>query len=284
MFERDLLKDKVIVVTGGGTGLGRAMAERFGGLGAKVVITSRSERHLEPAAAAMRERGIDVFAPTCDVRSADAVEAMVAGAVKRFGRVDGLVNNAAGNFLCPSEKLTPGGFDAVVKIVLYGTFHCTHAVGKRMIEQGTGGAILSIITPYAWTGSAYVLPSAMAKAGVLAMTRSLAVEWARKKIRLNAIAPGPFPTEGAWQRLVPAGVSDETIGGHLPLGRTGRPEELADLATFLLSDQAGYITGDCVTIDGGRWLMGGEFNQYTMMDQAAVGQFMEAMRPPSKKG
>ena len=283
MFQPGLLKDKVFIVTGGGTGLGRAMAERFGELGARLVITSRSADHLEPAAAAMRERGISVIAPTCDVRQPESVEAVVERAVAEYGRVDGLVNNAAGNFLCPSEDLTPGGFNSVMQIVAYGTFHCTMAAGRRMIAQGTGGTILSIITPYAWTGSAYVLPSAMAKASVLTMTRSLAIEWARHKIRLNAIAPGPFPTEGAWSRLMPAGVDDSMVAQKIPLGRVGRPEELADLATFLMSDGAGFITGDCVTIDGGHVHMAGEFNEYTRLDQSAVKQFMAAMKPKKSK-
>lgn len=282
MFQPGLLKDKVIIVTGGGTGLGRAMAERFGELGARLVITSRNPEHLESTAAELRVRGVQVIAPPCDVRSPEAVEAMLDATIKQYGRVDALINNAAGNFLCPSEELSYGGFNSVMQIVAYGSFNCTLAVGKRMIAQGGGGTILSILTTYAWTGSAYVLPSAMAKAGVLVMTRSLAIEWARHKIRMNAIAPGPFPTEGAWSRLVPGGVSNEELGQHVPLGRVGQPSELADLATFLVSDGAGFITGECVTIDGGRVHMSGEFNEYTRMDQAAVHQFMAAMRPPKK--
>ncbi len=279
MFKSDLLADKVIIVTGGGTGLGRSMAGRFGELGARLVIASRSADHLAPAAAAMRERGVDVLAHACDVRQPESVEAMVQAAVARFGRVDGLVNNAAGNFLCPTENLSYNGFNSVVQIVMYGSFNCTAAVGRQMMKQGSGGAILSIVTTYAWTGSAYVLPSAMAKAGVLAMTRSLAVEWARHKIRCNAIAPGPFPTEGAFSRLLPPGLDDAMATSRIPLGRFGKHEELADLAAFLMADGSGYITGDCVTIDGGEWLMAGEFNQFTKADPAAVAQIMAAMRP-----
>jgi NAD(P)-dependent dehydrogenase (short-subunit alcohol dehydrogenase family) len=193
-----------------------------------------------------------------------------------------LVNNAAGNFLQMTEKLSPNAFATVIDIVLRGSFHCTLSVGKQMIAQGTGGSILSIVTPYAWTGSAYVVPSACAKAGVLAMTRSLAVEWAKYKIRCNAIAPGPFPTEGAWSRLVPPGVEDMLAGitsKKIPAGRFGEHLELANLAAYLVADGSGYITGDCVTIDGGAHYMGGEFNGFTAFDQTALAQMLDAMRP-----
>ncbi len=279
MFRSDLLKDQVIIVTGGGTGLGRSMATRFAELGARLVLTSRSLDHLEPAAVEMRKIGAEVLVHPCDVRDFDAVEAMVKASVARFGRVDALINNAAGNFLCQSEKLTAHGFATVVGIVLQGSFNCTLAVGRQLIEQGGGGSILSIVTTYAWTGSAYVLPSAAAKAGVLAMTRSLAVEWGRHQIRCNAIAPGPFPTEGAWQRLVPPGMADALIGKRVPAGRVGEHHELANLATYLLAKESAYITGECVVIDGGEWLMGGEFNHMTTFDQGALGQMLGAMRP-----
>jgi NAD(P)-dependent dehydrogenase (short-subunit alcohol dehydrogenase family) len=209
---------------------------------------------------------------------------MVGRAVEEFGRVDILVNNAAGNFLCPTEDLSPNGFASVVGIVLQGSFHCTLAAGRRMIASGHGGSILNILTTYAWTGSGFVVPSACAKAGVMAMTQSLAVEWAKHKIRVNGIAPGPFPTEGAWTRLVP---NDDvaTMGkAHVPLGRFGEPEELANLAAFLVSDYSGYITGDVVTIDGGRWLAGaGEFNQLAMADPAAIKPIVAAMRAATTK-
>ncbi len=282
MFQTDLLKDKVVVVTGGGTGLGKSMALRFGELGAKLVITSRSLGHLDPTADEMRGKKIDVLPVACDVRQPESVDAMVGKAVGHFGRIDCLVNNAAGNFLCPSENLSYNGFNSVVQIVLYGSVNCTLAVGKQMIKQGTGGNVLSIVTTYAWTGSAYVLPSAVAKSGVLTMTRSLAVEWARHNIRFNAIAPGPFPTEGAFSRLMPGGVDDSIAAKKIPAGRFGRHDELANLASYLLADGSAYITGDCVTIDGGEWLMGGEFNEFTKFDQAAVAQMMGAMRPPKK--
>ncbi len=279
MFQNDLLKGKTIIVTGGGTGLGKAMATRCAQLGAQLVLTSRDLGHLEPTAEEMRKQGADVLTVPCDVRQPESVEAMVAKAIERFGKLDGLVNNAAGNFLCPSEKLSYNGFNSIVQIVLYGAFNCTTTVGRQFIKQGTGGTILSICTTYAWTGSAYVLPSAVAKSGVLIMTRSLAVEWARHKIRLNAIAPGPFPTEGAWSRLAPPGMGEEMIAKKIPAGRFGRHDELANLAAYLLADGSGYITGECVTIDGGEWLMGGEFNEYTKHDPTAVAQMMEMMRP-----
>lgn len=185
---------------------------------------------------------------------------MVAKAAEEFGKVDGLINNAAGNIAFPTERLSPNAFNAVVGIVLYGSFHCTQAVGKQMIKQKSGGRILSIVTTYASTGSGYVVPSACAKAGVLAMTRSLAVEWGKYGIRLNAVAPGPFPTEGAWQRLVPPDMEKELLDKN-PTGRVGEHAELANLSTFLMSDYASYINGECITIDGGEWLAGaGQFN------------------------
>jgi len=282
MFQKDLLQNKVIVVTGGGTGLGKSMAARFGELGAKLVLTSRKLEHLDPTAAELRKQGIDVLTVPCDVREPHSVEEMVAKAVATYGRVDGLVNNAAGNFLCPTEELSYNGFNSIVQIVLYGSFNCTQAVGRQMIKQGTGGSVLSIVTTYAWTGSAYVVPSAVAKAGVLVMTRSLAVEWAKYKIRANAIAPGPFPTEGAWSRLAPPGMGEDVIAQKVPARRFGRLDELANLATYLMAEGSAYITGEVVTIDGGEWLMGGEFNELTRQDPKAVGQLMAAMRP--KKG
>jgi NAD(P)-dependent dehydrogenase (short-subunit alcohol dehydrogenase family) len=284
MFRSDLLKDKVIVVTGGGTGLGKSMATRFAELGGRLVLTSRGQEHLEKGAAEIRGKVKDaqVLTVPCDIRQAEQVEAMVKAAVAKFGRVDVLINNAAGNFLSMTEKLSPNGFKAVVDIVLNGSFNATLACGKQMIAQGTGGSILSIVTTYAWTGSAYVVPSACAKAGVLAMTRSLAVEWAKHKIRANAIAPGPFPTEGAWSKLVPPGTGD-MAGGMLskkiPAGRYGEHHELTNLASYLLADESAYLTGECVTIDGGEWLMGGEFNFMTSFDQTALGQMFDMMRP-----
>jgi NAD(P)-dependent dehydrogenase (short-subunit alcohol dehydrogenase family) len=286
VFAPGLLKGKVIIVTGGGTGLGKSMALRFGELGASLVLSSRKKDVLDATAAEFKQKGVtDVLVAPADVRVPVEVDAMVKATVDRFGRVDVLLNNAAGNFLQMTEKLSPNAFGTVIDIVLRGTFHCTLAVGKQMIAQGTGGTILSIVTPYAWTGSAYVVPSACAKAGVLTMMRSLAVEWAKYKIRCNAIAPGPFPTEGAWSRLVPPGVEDMLAGvttKKIPAGRFGEHIELANLATYLVADGSAYVTGECVTIDGGSVMMGGEFNGFTAFDQQALGQMLDAMRPPKK--
>jgi NAD(P)-dependent dehydrogenase (short-subunit alcohol dehydrogenase family) len=262
MFEKGLLKGKRVLVTGGGTGLGRAMTERFQELGAAVVICGRRAEVLAETAAGLNaaSKGPDVVALPCDIRDAAAVEAMVA-ANWADGGLDALVNNAAGNFVARSETLSHRAVDAVLNIVLHGTANVTLACGKRWIAEARPATVLSIITSYAWTGSAYVVPSAMAKAGVLAMTRSLAVEWGPKKIRLNAIAPGPFPTPGAWERLVPRDDLAKTLEERNPLGRAGKHRELADLASFLLADGAGYINGEVVTIDGGEWLGGaGQFN------------------------
>ncbi len=281
MFETTLLRDKVIIVTGGGTGLGRSMAARFAALGARVVITSRKMETLEKSASEMRaESGGDVVPIQCDVRQYEEVEAMVAATVARFGRVDGLVNNAAGNFLAATEDLSPRAFKAVTTIVLDGTFHATLAAGKQMIAQGGGGNILSIVTTYAWTGSAFVVPSAVAKAGVLTMMRSLAVEWAEYKIRCNAIAPGPFPTEGAWGALMLTPGVEDQARARIPAKRFGEHHELANLASFLMCDGSAFITGDCVTIDGGEWLAaGGEFNGLAMMDRANIKQMLQATKP-----
>ena len=261
MFDPDLLKNKTVIITGGGTGLGKSMAQRFGELGANLVITSRKLEVLEETAKEIRTSGASVLPIQCDVRKTNEVEKMVSQTVEEFGSVNVLVNNAAGNFISPTEKLSPGGFQVIVDIVLNGTFNCTLSVGQEMIKSG-GGVILNIITTYAWTGSGYVVPSACAKAGVLAMTRSLAVEWAKHGIRTNAIAPGPFPTEGAWKRLVVPGLGiEKKMKKRIPLKRFGEQRELADLATFLISDGTGYINGEVVTIDGGEWLKGaGQFN------------------------
>jgi NAD(P)-dependent dehydrogenase (short-subunit alcohol dehydrogenase family) len=279
MFQAGLLKDRVIVVTGGGTGLGAEMARRFAELGAHPVVIGRRKEKLYEIASQISAAGGMASAWACDVRD----PAQVAEVARKLPRVDGLVNNAAGNFLAPSEDLSPNGFKAVVDIVLSGTFHCTSAFGKRMIEGGKGGAIVNIVTTYAWTGSAFVLPSACAKAGVLAMTRSLAVEWAAYKIRVNAIAPGPVPTEGAFSRLMPDPSMEEMARNRVPLKRFGTPREIADAAVYLLSDGAGYVTGDCLTIDGGEWLKnGGEFSYATDFDRDNLKQMLQAMRGKGK--
>lgn len=285
MFKDRCLEGRTALVTGGGTGLGLSMALRFAELGANLVIASRSAEHLEHAQKAIAGKGAKVLAKACDVRVFESVDAVVEEAVQSFGSIDILVNNAAGNFLCPSEDLTPNGFASVVGIVLNGSFHATLAAGRRMIASGKGGSVLNILATYAFTGSGFVLPSASAKAGVLAMTRSLAVEWAKYKIRVNAVAPGPFPTEGAWKALVPTPEMNELGKERIPLKRYGEHEELANLAAYLVSDYAAYITGDCITIDGGSSLAkGGTFNELAMMDPQTVKPMIAAMRDASKGG
>ncbi len=279
MFQKDLLDGQTILVTGGGTGLGRAMTERFAGLGARLGIFGRRSEPLEETAGAIREAGGTAAWTSADVRDPEKVEAAVAALEDELGPFTGLVNNAAGNFLAPSEDLSPNAFNAVVQIVLYGTYHSTMALGRRWIERGTPGHILSIVTTYAWMGSAFVLPSACAKSGVLAMTRSLAVEWGAYGIRSNAIAPGPFPTEGAFSRLMPPGYAEQAKKAN-PLGRFGEPSELADLAAYLFSPMATYLTGECVVIDGGEWLKNGqEFSKFTDMPRDKLKAQMAAMKP-----
>ena len=283
MFREDLLKGKTIIITGGGSGLGKSMAARFGELGANLVIASRRQQVIQDAADELRNTGAEVLGLTCDVRDVASVQTLVDRTKKQFGTIDILLNNAAGNFISPTENLSPNGFKVVVDIVLHGTFNCTHAVGKEMIANG-GGSILNIVATYAWTGSGYVVPSAAAKAGVLAITRSLAVEWAKYGIRSNAIAPGPFPTKGAWSRLAPPGLGiEKKMKNRIPLKRFGEHIELANLASYLISDEAGYINGEVVTIDGGEWLKGaGQFNDLDKMPKMAW-KAMDAMRKKSKK-
>ena len=270
MFDKKLLKGKNIVVTGGGTGLGKSMAERFSDLGANLVLTSRREKVINDTAKEFRKRRKKAIPIVCDVRYPDQVESMINQAVDQLGSVDILVNNAAGNFISPTENLSSNAFKTVVDIVLNGTFHCSQAAGKIM-RKNKSGVILNIVTTYAWTGSGYVVPSACAKAGVLAMTRSLAVEWAKYGIRTVAIAPGPFPTKGAWSRLAPPGLGiEKKMKARIPLKRLGEHSELANLASFLVSDMASYINGEVVTIDGGEWLQGaGEMNDLEKIPKAA---------------
>ncbi len=266
MLKDGALKGKTILITGGGTGLGKSMSKYFLQLGANVVITSRKIEVLQKTAEElMTETGGQVLAVQCDVRKYAEVENTLAEAVKKFGSVDTLINNAAGNFISPTERLSNRAFDTVVDIVLRGSYNCTLALGKHWIkEKQTNKTVLNIVTTYAWTGSAYVVPSACAKAGVLAMTRSLAVEWAKYGIRTNAIAPGPFPTKGAWDRLVPGVFREQfEMKNKVPLRRAGEHQELCNLAGYLISDFSAYVNGEVVTIDGGEWLQGaGEFNMF----------------------
>lgn len=260
-FAQNLLQDKVVLITGGATGLGRAMGEKFVRLGAKLAIAGRREEVLKQTAEQFNDSGYKIFYAPCDVREPAQIAELADAVERHFGRIDILVNNAAGNFISPTERLSPRAVDAVLNIVLHGTFYATLEIGKRWIDRGQGGTMLNIVTTYASTGSAFVVPSAAAKAGVLSLTRSLAVEWARYGIRQVAIAPGPFPTEGAWSRLSPTPELEQQMIDRVPLRRVGNKEELANLAAYLVSDYAGYINGEVVTIDGGEWLQGaGEFN------------------------
>ena len=263
MFKQGAFKGKTIVITGGGTGLGKSMGKYLLELGANLVITSRKKEVLEKTAAELQlQTGGQVLAVACDVRKYEEIENVLREAENRFGQIHAVVNNAAGNFISPTERLSHRAFDIVVDIVLKGTYYMTLAAGKHWIAKKQPGTFLNIVTTYAWTGSGYVVPSACSKAGVLALTRSLAVEWAKYKIRSNAIAPGPFPTDGAWSRLLPGDlVKRFDPAARIPLKRVGDHQELANLAAYLLSDYSAYINGEVVTIDGGEWLRnGGEFS------------------------
>lgn len=261
MYVADLLKGKRVLITGGGSGLGRSTAKRIMELGAEPIICGRRQELLEGTASALAEEtGGAISWKRLDIRDPDAVEATVA-AIWEEGPLDALINNAAGNFLARTEELSHRAVDAIVGIVLHGSAYMTLACGRRWIAGRRQGNVVSIVTTYAWTGSAYVVPSAMGKAAVLAMTRSLAVEWGPKGVRLNAIAPGPFPTPGAWERLVPRPDLAATFETRNPLGRAGRHDEFTNLVAYLLADQSAYINGEVVTIDGGEWLAGaGQFN------------------------
>ncbi len=280
MLRDDALQGKVAIVTGGGSGLGKAMTTYFLELGAKVAITSRNiEKLKNTAQELMQKTGGQCMAVACDVRHYDQVENMLNEVVKNFGEVDILVNNAAGNFIAPTERLSANAFDTIIDIVLKGSKNCTLALGKHWINnKQTNKTILNIVTTYAWTGSAYVVPSATAKAGVLAMTRSLAVEWAKYGIRMNAVAPGPFPTKGAWDRLLPGDLQEKfDFRKKVPLKRVGEHQELANLVAYLVSDFAAYVNGEVITIDGGEWLQGA--GQFNMLEQISpeMWDMLEAM-------
>jgi NAD(P)-dependent dehydrogenase (short-subunit alcohol dehydrogenase family) len=281
MFTTDTLSNKSILITGGGSGLGLAMAKRFVELGARVAICGRTEEKLKNAAKEISSDASKVLTHVVDIRDYEKVGEMFKRIIDELGSLDGLVNNAAGNFLSASEDLSPNAFRAVVDIVLTGSFNCTQHFGKYLIESKRTGNVLSIVTTYTETGSAFVLPSACAKAGVYAMTTSLATEWGMYGIRLNAIAPGLFPTEGAWSRLMPGDSSlIEKYKAKVPLGRFGNHEELANLAVFLLSDLSSYITGECVTIDGGERVQSGQFNTLAQVfPREQLKQVFQAMKP-----
>jgi len=262
MLRDGALEGKTIIITGGGTGLGKSMATYFLKLGANIVICSRRLEVIESTAKELEElTGGKILAVACDVRKTDQIENVIAKAIEKFGSVNGLVNNSAGNFISPTERLSYKAVDTVVDIVLRGTYYFTLALGKYWIENKIKGNVLNISTTYAWTGSGWVVPSAMAKAGVLAMTKSLAFEWADHGIRLNAIAPGPFPTKGAWDRLFPEELAKKfSFENRIPLQRVGDHQELTNLAAYLISDFSSYMTGEVITLDGGEVLAAGQFN------------------------
>jgi NAD(P)-dependent dehydrogenase (short-subunit alcohol dehydrogenase family) len=260
MFEANLFKDQVAVITGGGTGIGLAIAKRLGALGARIAIASRNAEHLEQGCNALREIGIDPLAVQLDVRNPEQVDEMVLRTVKHFGGLDLLVNNAAGNFVCRAEELSPNGWNAVIGIVLNGTFYCSRAVGQYMIARERGGSIVSILANYVWTGSPGTIHSAAAKAGVMSLTQTLAVEWARHGIRVNAVAPGPIESSpGAAKQLWNSPDAVDRITSMIPGGRWGTPEQVADAVAFLAAPQSSFISGEILTIDGGAWLNRGTF-------------------------
>jgi len=259
MFIPTSHEGQVVIVTGGGTGIGLAIAKRLGELGARIAIGSRNAENLEKGSAELRHAGLDPLAVQVDVRNPEQVDEMVHRVVRHFGRIDILVNNAAGNFVCRAEDLSPNGWNAVIGIVLNGSFYCSRAVGRHIIGRGGGGSIVSILANYVWTGSAGTIHSAAAKAGVMSMTQTLAVEWAKHRIRVNAIAPGPVESAGAAKQLWNSPEAVQRITDMVPLQRWGKPEEIADSVAFLLSPAAGFITGEILTIDGGAWLGRGTF-------------------------
>jgi NAD(P)-dependent dehydrogenase (short-subunit alcohol dehydrogenase family) len=280
MFQPNLLQNKRVLITGGGTGLGRATAQRFLELGAEVYICGRRQEVLSATEKELHQStGGSIHARCCDVRDPAAVEELME-AVWRDGALDILMNNAAGNFLARTEDLSLGAFQSVIGIVLMGSLHTTMACGRRWLGAKRGGVVLNITTTYTTSGSAYVVPSAVAKAGVQALTRSLAVEWGNRGIRMNAIAPGPIPTEGAFSRLLPRPELERAAKGRIPLGRFGTVEEFANLAAFLVSDESGYINGEVVTMDGGEWLQGA--GEFTALGRELTEDEWRRMKPNKK--
>lgn len=285
MFKDNLLQGKRILVTGGGTGLGKEMATHFAQHGAEIFICGRRNNVLEETAQELKEKfDTPVHYQTLDIRSYQDVDHYIES-IFQTGPLDGLVNNAAGNFISPTKDLSPRGFDAIANIVFHGTFYVTHAVGTRLIELQHKASIVSILATWVWTGSAYVVPSAMSKTGLDAMTKSLAVEWGPYGIRLNAIAPGPFPTEGAWARLSPNGeLNESSYEKSIPLGRAGEMEELQNLATFLLADGCEYLTGQTIGLDGAQYLTGGgTFSNLSEVTDDQWSEIRNAIRKTNNK-
>lgn len=288
MLPKEVFNNKTYIVTGGGSGLGKSFSEALLHLGANVVICSRKEPKLltavEELSAATDSHRVSYF--VCDVRKYEEVEAMLAFTVEKYGTINGLINNAAGNFISPTERLSHNAFDSIVDIVLKGTYNCTLALGKQWIANQEKGVFLNIVTTYAESGSGFVVPSACAKAGVVALTKSLASEWGKYGIRSNAVAPGPFPTEGAWDRLFPKEINELMVPEKkIPLKRWGKHEELANLVTYLLSDFSAYINGAIVNIDGGEYNLGaGEFNFLNSVDAQTWQQIEKTIRINTKNG
>jgi len=288
MFQDGLLKGKRILITGGGTGLGKEIAERYLQLGAELWLAGRRTGVLEDTARSLASKhGGTVRTHAVDIRDAQAVDAMVQRIWDESGPLTGLVNNAAGNFISPTKDLTPNGFNAIANIVFHGTFYVTHAVGRRWIAGGHKGSVVSILVTWVWTGSPYVVPSAMSKAGLHVMTKSLAVEWGRYGIRLNAIAPGAFPTEGASKRLRPGGSFDEASDSN-PMRRVGQMPELQNLATFLMADGCEWLTGETIAVDGGGYLAGGasftELDKLSDADWARMREMIKAQNEKDRAG
>ena len=285
MLKEDALKEKNILITGGGTGLGKSMGAYFMELGANLIITSRKEDVLNNTANEFSKFQGKVLPIACDVRNAKDVKSVLKNSYDTFGSIDILINNAAGNFISPTERLSTKAFDTIVDIVLKGTYNYSLLLGKQWIENKQPGVILNIVTTYAWTGSAFVAPSAAAKGGVLAFTRSLAAEWVKYGIRTNAIAPGPFPTKGAWDRLFPKPISSLfNFEKSLPMKRYGNHQELSNLAAYMISDYAGYLNGEVITLDSGEWIKNaGQFNKLEKIPNKAWGLIERAIRGKKSK-
>ncbi len=287
MFKDGLLAGKRILVTGGGTGLGREMAEDYLRLGAELHICGRRKSVLDDTATELMDRyGGSVKTHAVDIRVAEAVDEMIGEIWAGSGPLTGLVNNAAGNFISPTKDLSARGFDAIANIVFHGSFYVTHACGRRWIEGGLKGSVISILTTWIWNGGPFTVPSAMSKAGVNIMTKSLAAEWGPYGIRLNAIAPGPFPTKGAWERLNPGAKTDGSDGGRdgIPMGRNGEMDELKNLATFLMADGCDYLTGQTIAIDGGSYSAGGgNFSRLSKMSEEEWSGMREMIRSANDK-